>query len=137
MSNPVFQFQIISKEPDATGQFYSELFGWTITPDNVTGHRIIDTGSREGIQGGIWPAPPQLRTSYSCLWPWMMCQPQCGWRKPKGRKCWSARRGCPKAMRWPLCTILKAWRSRSADAGEPECAETAALWIAVDLGDEG
>ena len=59
MSNPVFQFQIISKDPEATGQFYSELFGWTITADNMTGHRIINTGSREGIQGGIWLAPPQ------------------------------------------------------------------------------
>jgi len=23
------------------------------------GYRQIDTGSKEGIQGGIWPAPPQ------------------------------------------------------------------------------
>jgi predicted enzyme related to lactoylglutathione lyase len=59
MSNPVFEFQIISKDPDGTGRFYCELFGWSVNSDNAIGHRRIDTGSSEGIQGGIWPAPPQ------------------------------------------------------------------------------
>jgi uncharacterized protein len=59
MSNPVLEFQIISKDPDGTGRFYSELFEWSINLDKVMGFRRIDTGSREGIQGGIWPAPPQ------------------------------------------------------------------------------
>jgi uncharacterized protein len=59
MSNPVLEFQIISKDPDSTGRFYRELFGWSVTSDSAIGHRRIDTGSREGIQGGIWPAPPQ------------------------------------------------------------------------------
>ena len=59
MGNPVMQFQMISKKPDETARFYSELFGWTIDADNPMGYRRIDTGSREGIQGGIWPAPPQ------------------------------------------------------------------------------
>lgn len=59
MANPVFEFQIISKDPDGTGRFYCELFGWSVSSDSATGHRRIDTGSREGIQGGIWPAPPQ------------------------------------------------------------------------------
>jgi predicted enzyme related to lactoylglutathione lyase len=26
------------------------------------GYRIIDTGSPQGIQGGVWPAPPQAQT---------------------------------------------------------------------------
>ena len=59
MSNPVFEFQIISKDPDDTGRFYCELFGWSVNSDSAIGHHRIDTGSREGIQGGIWPAPPQ------------------------------------------------------------------------------
>jgi uncharacterized protein len=62
MSNPVMQFQILSKAPDETARFYSELFGWTIDGDNPMGYRQIDTGSTEGIQGGIWPAPPQAPT---------------------------------------------------------------------------
>ena len=59
MAHPVIQFQILSKEPDATAGFYSDLFGWTVRADNPMGYRQIDTGSKEGIPGGIWPAPPQ------------------------------------------------------------------------------
>ena len=59
MPNPVSQFQILSKDPDATARFYSGLFGWTINADNPLGYRRIDTGAADGIQGGIWPAPPQ------------------------------------------------------------------------------
>ena len=59
MSNPVTQFQILSKTPEETAQFYSTLFGWTVDANNPLGYRRIDTGSKEGIQGGIWPAPPQ------------------------------------------------------------------------------
>lgn len=59
MRNPVVQFQILSKAPEETAQFYSELFGWAVKGDNPLGYREISTGAQEGIQGGIWPAPPQ------------------------------------------------------------------------------
>jgi predicted enzyme related to lactoylglutathione lyase len=59
VGDPVTQFQIISKTPGETGQFYSDLFGWTISANNPMGYRQINTGSTSGIQGGIWPAPPQ------------------------------------------------------------------------------
>jgi predicted enzyme related to lactoylglutathione lyase len=59
MANPVMQFQIISKDPSTTASFYGDLFGWTVDADNAMGYRRIDTGSADGIQGGIWPAPPQ------------------------------------------------------------------------------
>ena len=59
VTNPVTQFQIISKSPDETAKFYSELFGWAINANNPMGYRQITTGSMQGIQGGIWPAPPQ------------------------------------------------------------------------------
>jgi len=59
MGNAVTQFQIISAAPDQTAQFYSSLFGWKISANNPLGYRQIDTGSKAGIQGGIWPAPPQ------------------------------------------------------------------------------
>jgi predicted enzyme related to lactoylglutathione lyase len=59
MSNPVMEFQILSKAPDATAEFYSALFGWTVDSNNALGYRQINTGSKAGIQGGIWPAPPQ------------------------------------------------------------------------------
>jgi predicted enzyme related to lactoylglutathione lyase len=59
VGNPVVQFQILSKAPEETAHFYSALFGWTVDADNPLGYRRIETGSGEGIQGGIWPAPPQ------------------------------------------------------------------------------
>jgi hypothetical protein len=59
MTNPVLQFQILSKTPDETAKFYSSLFGWKVDANNPMGFRKVDTGSREGIHGGIWPAPPQ------------------------------------------------------------------------------
>ncbi len=59
MGHPVTRFQIISKTPDETAAFYSKLFGWKISADNALGYREINTNSAEGIQGGIWPAPPQ------------------------------------------------------------------------------
>jgi predicted enzyme related to lactoylglutathione lyase len=62
MSNPVMQFQILSRTPEDTARFYQSLFGWTVNADNPLGYREINTGSKEGIQGGIWPAPPQAST---------------------------------------------------------------------------
>jgi predicted enzyme related to lactoylglutathione lyase len=59
MPNPVMQFQILSKTPDDTALFYTTLFGWKVDANNPMGYRRLDTGSKEGIQGGIWPAPPQ------------------------------------------------------------------------------
>lgn len=59
MNNPVMQFQILSKQPEETAAFYGELFGWKVNSDNPMGYREINTGSADGIQGGIWPAPPQ------------------------------------------------------------------------------
>jgi predicted enzyme related to lactoylglutathione lyase len=59
MGNPVTQFQILSKTPEATAEFYSGLFGWKVNDNNAMGYRRIETGSKDGIQGGIWPAPPQ------------------------------------------------------------------------------
>jgi uncharacterized protein len=59
MSNPVLQFQILSKNPDETAKFYSDLFDWKVDASNPVGYRQINTGSNEGIHGGIWPAPPQ------------------------------------------------------------------------------
>jgi predicted enzyme related to lactoylglutathione lyase len=59
MGDPVVRFQILSKVPDETARFYSDLFGWKIDANNPLGYRRISTGSADGIQGGIWPAPSQ------------------------------------------------------------------------------
>jgi uncharacterized protein len=62
MSNAVIEFQIISQKPEDTATFYQQLFGWVVDSNNALGYRRIKTGSAEGIQGGIWPAPPQAPT---------------------------------------------------------------------------
>ena len=38
MGNPVTQFQIISKAPEATALFFGGLFGWNIDADNAMGY---------------------------------------------------------------------------------------------------
>lgn len=59
MGDAVTQFQILSKDPERTAKFYGQLFHWSIDANNALGYRQIRTGSKDGIQGGIWPAPPQ------------------------------------------------------------------------------
>lgn len=62
MAAPVMQWQMLSKNPDELAKFYAQLFGWSVNADNPMGYRVINTGSQQGIQGGIWPAPPQAQT---------------------------------------------------------------------------
>jgi predicted enzyme related to lactoylglutathione lyase len=52
------QWQILAKDPDKLAGFYSKLFAWDIVTNNALGYRMIDTCSERGINGGIWPAPP-------------------------------------------------------------------------------
>ncbi len=59
MGQPVMQFQILAKSADKVAEFYNSLFGWNIDTDNALGYRVVTTGSDKGIQGGIWPSPPE------------------------------------------------------------------------------
>ena len=59
MGQPVTNFQILARNPDRAARFYNELFGWSVDNNNAMGYRVIQTGSPAGIQGGIWPAPPE------------------------------------------------------------------------------
>lgn len=59
MGRPVVQWQMITKNPERLATFYSGLFGWTIDANNALNYRQVHTGSSKGIQGGIWPAPPE------------------------------------------------------------------------------
>jgi predicted enzyme related to lactoylglutathione lyase len=55
----VTEWQILAKDPERAAAFYTEVFGWTVNSDNPLGYRAVDTGSSVGIQGGIWPSPPE------------------------------------------------------------------------------
>lgn len=59
MGNPVVQWQIVAKDPDAVARFYSALFGWKVQTDNALGYRVVETGNGRGINGGVWPSPPE------------------------------------------------------------------------------
>jgi predicted enzyme related to lactoylglutathione lyase len=58
VGSPVVQFQILSKNPDRTAEFYTSLFDWDVNADNPLGYRRLNTKSDRGISGGIWPSPP-------------------------------------------------------------------------------
>jgi uncharacterized protein len=58
MPNPVVQWQILAKGPDAAARFYTGLFDWQVDARNAMGYRQIKTLSN-GIDGGIWPSPPE------------------------------------------------------------------------------
>jgi len=59
MGQPVVQFQIIAKNPEASAKFYAKLFDWKSNADNALGYRTLDSQNKRGISGGIWPAPPE------------------------------------------------------------------------------
>ena len=59
MGSPVMQWQIVTKNPEALTQFYTSVFGWKVNANNPLNYRMVDTGSGQGINGGIWPAPPE------------------------------------------------------------------------------
>jgi predicted enzyme related to lactoylglutathione lyase len=59
MANSIRHIQILSESPDQTARFYGDLFGWTVDANNPMGYRRIETGANDGVQAGIWPAPPQ------------------------------------------------------------------------------
>jgi predicted enzyme related to lactoylglutathione lyase len=59
MGHPVVQWQILAKDPDRLMQFYRQLFAWEVNANNPLGYRQIETKSERGINGGIWPAPPE------------------------------------------------------------------------------
>lgn len=59
MGSPVVQFQIVAREPEPLARFYADTFGWRIRTNNALGYRELDTQSDRGIQGGVWPSPPE------------------------------------------------------------------------------
>ena len=54
----VSHWQMISKEPDKIAKFYGDLFGWRFSDANGLGYRSLESAGDEGMDGGIWPAPP-------------------------------------------------------------------------------
>ena len=55
MPNPIVHFEVMAKGDRKRAQdFYSELFGWHINPEEAMKYAMVDTHSNdEGIGGGI------------------------------------------------------------------------------------
>jgi len=58
MANPVTRWQIVARDPEAVTAFYRKLFGWNVRTDNALGYRVLESGDDRGIDGGVWPSPP-------------------------------------------------------------------------------
>ena len=59
MGHPVAHWQIVARNPDRAAEFYKAVFGWAVDAGNSMGYREVDTRSSTGVNGGIWPAPPE------------------------------------------------------------------------------
>jgi predicted enzyme related to lactoylglutathione lyase len=55
MAHPVVHFEIRAQDPDASRQFFADLFGWTYSPGGIEGYTYVDTGAPGAIPGGIGP----------------------------------------------------------------------------------
>jgi predicted enzyme related to lactoylglutathione lyase len=59
VGNPVVRWQMVAKEPEAVTRFYASMFGWKVQTNNALGYREVDTQNQRGINGGVWPSPPE------------------------------------------------------------------------------
>jgi hypothetical protein len=53
MGNPVVHWELMSKEPEKISEFYAKIFGWKVQHRPELNYRIVETGAKEGINGGI------------------------------------------------------------------------------------
>ena len=53
MGLPVVHFEMMSKDPAAVSDFYAKIFGWKVQHRPELNYRIIETGNKMGINGGI------------------------------------------------------------------------------------
>lgn len=61
MQHPVVWFEVLGKDDSKLRSFYSELFNWKIDADNPDRYGMVNTGSTNGIPGGIGPASAGVR----------------------------------------------------------------------------
>ena len=53
MANPVVHWELMSKDPARIAGFYEKAFGWSVQHMPELNYRVVDTGTKEGINGGI------------------------------------------------------------------------------------
>ena len=57
MPDPVIFFEVLGKDGDGLRQFYSDLFGWTVSPAPAPMDYGLVGSDDAGIQGGIGADP--------------------------------------------------------------------------------
>ena len=53
MGRAVVHWELMSKEPEKVSAFYEKIFGWKIKHMPEMNYRIVETGAKGGINGGI------------------------------------------------------------------------------------
>ena len=53
MGRPVVHWELMSKDPARVAAFYETIFDWKVQHMPELNYRIVDTGSEDGINGGI------------------------------------------------------------------------------------
>ena len=61
MPNPILHFEIIGKDPIALQKFYTDNFGWKLSPPVAEmGNYSVMDGEDKGIGGGIGGGDPRV-----------------------------------------------------------------------------
>jgi predicted enzyme related to lactoylglutathione lyase len=53
MGQPVVHWELMSKDPAKVSAFYEKIFDWKIQHRPELNYRIVETGGKGGINGGI------------------------------------------------------------------------------------
>ena len=53
MGNPVVHWELMSNDPAGVAAFYAKIFGWKVKHMPELNYRTVETGSKDGINGGI------------------------------------------------------------------------------------
>jgi predicted enzyme related to lactoylglutathione lyase len=53
MGQPVVHWELMSKEPGRVADFYAKIFGWKVQHMPQINYRLVQTGAKLGINGGI------------------------------------------------------------------------------------
>jgi predicted enzyme related to lactoylglutathione lyase len=53
MGRAVVHWELMSKDPAKVSEFYATVFDWRVQHMPELNYRIVDTGSEDGINGGI------------------------------------------------------------------------------------
>ena len=53
MGSPVVHWELMSQDPAKVSDFYAKIFGWKVKHVPEMNYRIVDTGGKGGINGGI------------------------------------------------------------------------------------